>query len=422
MKRSALIISDNLEFREWLGCHVTTRWPKIVLEYSKLSNAPLYLDRAKLERYKLIVVKQDFQSFADLTTCIYLMRILNLESRPEIVLIADHAEQLRTAQTTRLGETHCFLTGELTSEKLQNVLESIVHREIERGEHFEDGAPRIPGYTILQPISGTYSATVYKAFSHALGKEVALKICELGPSKKSFYHRLTLREEFEIYRAVGPEYVAGAYDYGEIHNLSYVALEYLPNGSIGELFASSGRNLSRVDYMLRVAEALRQIHFAGYLHLDIKPSNIMIRGDGTPVFIDFGISKPLNLARTPEGSAFSMGSPHYMSPEQIRGEPLDERSDIYSFGALWYRIFTGRTPFRGRTIEDIKAARDYGAPPSMGFALRHYQPIVDSTVVNELDARFESTQDLINNIKCYSAGATGAFRQLELPGLQVQTV
>jgi serine/threonine-protein kinase PpkA len=105
---------------------------------------------------------------------------------------------------------------------------------------------------------------------------------------------------------------------------------------------------------------------------------VLIRQDGSPALIDFGISKRILVARYQDGQVFSMGSPYFMSPEQARGEPLDERSDIYSFGALWFRIFTGRTPFEGRTFQELCEARDSEAP-SMGEALRHYQPIVDRT-------------------------------------------
>jgi serine/threonine-protein kinase PpkA len=154
-------------------------------------------------------------------------------------------------------------------------------------------------------------------------------------------HQLTLRKEYETLRKLGGEYVAHAYDYGEEGDLAYMALEYFPRGTIGNLFAVAGRNASRVAYLRRVAESLRAIHEAGFLHLDLKPNNVMIRADGSPALIDFGISKRIVVARYQNGVSYSLGSPYFMSPEQMRGESLDERSDIYSFGALWFRIFTG---------------------------------------------------------------------------------
>jgi hypothetical protein len=418
MKRCALIISDNLEFREWLGCHVTTRWPKIMMEYAKTSNGPMYLDRAQLDRYRLIIVRQGLQSIAELTTCIFLLRILNLDSRPEIIFIAEDAEQLNAAKSTRLGELHCLLASEVTSAKIQAVLEKIAHWDLKHADNLGEGAPEIPGYTIRKPIAGTYTSTVYRAFGTEQAKEVALKICQLNTFGHSEYHRLTLREEYEILRELDGQYVPDVYEYGEKNGLSYLAMEYLPRGSIQKLFANSARSICRVEYMLHVAEALRQIHNAGILHLDLKPNNVLIREDGTPALIDFGISKRIEAARRQERAGCSMGSPYFMSPEQIRGGPLDERSDIYSFGVLWFRIFTGRTPFRGRTIDEISAAREHGSVPSMGYALRHYQPIVNRTLVNAPEDRFANAQELIDHIKLYSIEATGSYRAPHLTGLQ----
>jgi hypothetical protein len=96
MKRSTLIISDDAHFNEWVGCIVTMRWPKMCLESAR-ANAPMYLDRAELDRYNLIVIRTGFQSFSEIQTCIFLMRILALESRPEVVLICDSAHDLDQA-------------------------------------------------------------------------------------------------------------------------------------------------------------------------------------------------------------------------------------------------------------------------------------------------------------------------------------
>jgi hypothetical protein len=419
MKRCALIISDDLRFREWLGHNVSLRWPKMMLEYCRLANAPMYLDRAELERYQLIVVRLGFSTFAEITTCIFLMRILNLPSHPEIILIADDPAEVVRAKTTKLAKAHCLQTSEVKAGTFEAVLEDIAARETQADGSPCDGAPSIPGYVIECPLAATYSTTVYRAFSKRLGKDVALKVCASKPLGYGDYHQLTLRQEYDVLRSLSDEYVAAAYEYGEVDELGYMALEYIPRGSLSRFIRENGRRVSRVDYMLRVAKGLREIHNAGFLHLDLKPNNVLIREDGSPVLIDFGISKRILLARYQDRQVFSMGSPYFMSPEQARGEPLDVRSDIYSFGALWFRIFTGRTPFSGRTFEELRMARANLAP-SMGDVLWHYQPIVDKTLAADRDARFSTAQELIDNIEFYSMNATGMHRQLDLQELERQ--
>jgi serine/threonine protein kinase len=382
----------------------------MMLEYSRVANAPMYLDRAELGRYKLIIAHIGFTTHAEITTCIFLLRIMKLAVHPEIVLIADNEKELRLAKTTGLGDLTCVLKSQVTTATISSLLAQIAGRENERVNKANDGAPSLAGYRICEPVAGTYGATVYRAYSEQMGADVALKICDLNSTKHDRTHQLTLRQEYETLRKLGGKYVARTFDYGEVDGVSYMALEYFPRGSIGNLFASKNRIASRIGYLRRVAEALRYIHEVGFLHLDLKPNNVLIRADGSPVLIDFGISTRIVAARHLEGQISSMGSPYFMSPEQARCGALDERSDLYSFGALWYRILTGMVPFQGRTFAEIFSAHDEGGPPpDMGFALRHYQPIVDKTLAAAPEDRFSSAQELIDSIDYHTGTATGVF-------------
>jgi serine/threonine protein kinase len=391
----------------------------MMVEYSRLANAPMTLDRAQIERYQLLIIRLSSMSFAEMTTCVFLIRILNLEIRPAIVLIAENEEQIRTVRSTRLKETTCVLANQLSSTGIQELLDGVAKNELASSEFSLGEAPPIPGYRIREPIAGTYSATVYRAFSEKQGKDVALKISELNTQNKCSNSQVSLKEEFSILRKLGGEHVAVAYEYGEVANIGFIAMEYFRRGSIDQLFAGESRGFSRVEVMLRVANALAHVHQAGFLHLDLKPNNLLVRDDGSPALIDFGISKRIVVARYQEHLSYSMGSPFFMSPEQIRGEPLDIRSDIYSFGAVWYRIFTGQTPFPGRSIEQIRKKSETGIIPDMGVALRRYQSIVDRTLAYNREDRFESTEQLIDAIHSCAAETTGIYRQIDpLPDLE----
>ena len=392
---------------------MSTCWPKMLVEHSRVGNAPMYLDRATLERYRLIVVRMSMDSYVAMLTSIFLIRILNLKSHPEIVFIAENANELRATKTTKLGETHCMLASEITSEKMQGVLGRMAAADNLKFGHSGDSAPSIPGYTIRHPIAGTCTATLYRAFSHELGVDVALKIRDIKEDDNDHFHERSLRQEFEILRKLGGKYIATAYDFKEVGSLSCLALEYFPRGSVDRVIAVSGRKISRLDIMLDVAKGLQQIHNAGFLHLDLKPNNVMVREDGTAALIDFGISKRIVAARYPETRGYSTGSPFFVSPEQARGDALDERSDLFSFGALWYRVFTGGTPFRGKTIDEILSAHAVDQAPSMGNALRHYQPVMDGTVVSSPESRFENADVLIEMIEACAATATGVYPALQ---------
>jgi hypothetical protein len=410
MKRCALVISDDPNLREWIGGHISTCWPKMLIENTRLANAPMYLDRAPMERYRLIVVRMSFQPYAAILTSIFLMRILKLKSHPDIVIITERPEDLRSIKTTELGKACCLLASNLTSAGMQKVLEGLARRDGCNGGKPGDGAPDIPGYIIRHPITGTFTATLYRAFSEKLGCDVALKICEVKSDEKNPYRHSTLRQEYEVLRKLGGQFVAKAYEYGEVGDLGYIAMEYFPRGSINRVITESGEGVSRLQYMLGVARALREIHNAGFLHLDIKPNNVLIRENGTPVLIDFGISERIVAARYLKRQDFVMASPYFMSPEQARGEALDERSDIFSFGALWYRVFTGRTHFQDRTFVDVQTDQKNGSIPKLAPALQHYQPIIDGTLASSPDDRFPNADVLIEKIESYVGFATGVHK------------
>jgi hypothetical protein len=410
MKRCALIISDDLDFREWFGDHVKRQWPRTPIEYSRVASGAAYLDRTEIARYRLIIVRLGFKSSAELRLCIYLMRILNLSIHPDVVIIGDSDKAVRYARSTALGAATCLPYSQVSASSIGALLAGIGRQQDGRIKAAVDGAPEIHGYQIREPIARTDSATVYRAFSEERGEDVALKICERAPPENSRRHQLTLRAEYETILNLSSDHVAHAYDYGEAGQLAYMALEYFPRGSIGSLFASTGRNASRVAYLRRVAEALRHIHDAGYLHLGLKPENVMIRADNTPALIDFGNSMDRSANRRHGGSECARSSVHFMSPEQMRGEALDTRSDLYSFGALWFRVFTGQAPFPGRSLDQIRAADDCARTPSMGEALQPYQPIVNMTLAHVPELRFDSADELIREIDYYFGTATGKRR------------
>lgn len=414
MKRSALIIADHPAYRAWIGNNVSTRWPKIMIEFSRLANAAIYLDRARIERYQLIVVRLSSMSFVEKTICILLIRILNAENPPAILLIADNEEQLRAVRSTKLRGASCMLARDLNVASIRKALREITGDAESSDFSMSGGAPEIPGFVIREALAGTYTSTIYVAHSQALGHDVALKITELETRNKSAVSQHSLREEFTVLRKLGGNHAAQAYEYGEIDGLAYLALEYFPKGSIGQYLAESGRNSSRFEIMLAVAEALDYVHDAGFLHLDLKPNNILIRENGMPALIDFGISSRIIVAEHMERRSFSMGSPYFMSPEQCAGMPLDVRSDIYSYGAVWYYVFTGRTPFRGRTFDEIQLSRKRVGVPSLGYALRHYQAIVDRTLAFSRDDRYQSVSELIDALYDCSASATGVRSKVDI--------
>jgi serine/threonine-protein kinase PpkA len=140
--------------------------------------------------------------------------------------------------------------------------------------------------------------------------------------------------------------------------------------------------------------ALGDIHEKGILHRDLKPQNLMFRRDGSLAIVDFGIAKNIAAAdRTNAGEV--LGTPRYMSPEQVQGRALDLRTDIYSAGVLLYQMLTGQHMFDGQTAMEVAMHHLNSHPPLLPDHLQQYQRLMDKLVEKDRDARFRNADEVI---------------------------
>ena len=225
-------------------------------------------------------------------------------------------------------------------------------------------------YEILEPIGAGGYAAVLKVKNRANGRLEALKITTVGPGADPDAVQ-RFREETRIAAALDHPSIVRVWDSGGEGETLWYAMELVEGPSLarsrGRPFASGAA--ARLGEAL--ADALAYSHDRGVLHRDVKPENVLFAPDGRPVLMDFGIAKSEDSSvRTKTG--FLVGSPAYVSPEQLSGTPLDGRTDVYSLGTTLFELLAGRLPFRSRGIEDLARRLDDDAPP-----LSKYLPEVD---------------------------------------------
>jgi eukaryotic-like serine/threonine-protein kinase len=181
---------------------------------------------------------------------------------------------------------------------------------------------------------------VYRALDRELDEEVALKVLE--SSGEGTPGEQQLRREIKLARTITHPNVVRAYDFGEAEGIRFFTMEYVAGATLRELLDEEGRLAltPALQIAKQVCRGLGAVHRAGIVHGDLKPANIVVMTGGTAKLTDFGVARARRQAATP----FS-GTPPYMSPEQVRGAEVDERSDLYSAGILMYEMFTGRRPF-----------------------------------------------------------------------------
>ncbi|HKX45804.1 MAG TPA: serine/threonine-protein kinase, partial [Planctomycetota bacterium] len=193
---------------------------------------------------------------------------------------------------------------------------------------------------------------VYRAVDARLGRTVALKILrphvEFDPEAVTRFER----EAKHTSRLDHPN-IATVYEYGHERGTSFIAMEYLEGRTLDKLIAE--RVLGFVEGVRvadQVASALERVHGMGLIHRDLKPANIMVLGDGTVKLLDFGICRSSAESNITQDGML-VGTVLYMSPEQVRGQELDVRSDVFAFGSVFYHALTGYLPFPGKSFPEV---------------------------------------------------------------------
>lgn len=254
----------------------------------------------------------------------------------------------------------------------------------------------ITGYRVLQTIAHSHRSSVYLAHSRELGINVALKVLRRSPeSEQSDADRDRFAREYEVIAELRHRAIVDVYDFGSSDGVSYIATEYFPAGDLRTRLRNPTSCEDALDYVRQIAEALRVLHVAGVLHRDLKPANVMLRPDNTLVLIDFGLAKALAGDKSLTGAGEIRGSPYYMSPEQAEGRAVDERSDLYSLGVIFFELLTGERPFQGSSLFDILSQHERAPVPRLSGAAARFQPIVDRLLAKRPAERFQTATDLL---------------------------
>ncbi|MEU8793757.1 serine/threonine-protein kinase [Streptomyces sp. NPDC048643] len=211
-------------------------------------------------------------------------------------------------------------------------------------------------YRLLELIGRGGMGEVWRARDESLGRHVAVKCLKpLGPHHDQSFTgvlRERFRREARVAAALQHRGVTVVHDFGEADGLLYLVMELLEGLNLGQALEENDHRPLAVDEVIDIAgqvtAALDYTHRQGIVHRDLKPANIMRLNDGTVKICDFGIARlghDIGFTSRLTGTGIAMGTPHYMSPEQISGSEVDERSDLYSFGCVLYEIATGAPPF-----------------------------------------------------------------------------
>ncbi len=261
----------------------------------------------------------------------------------------------------------------------------------------------IPGYSIQRIIGHGGMATVYLAVQESLGREVALKVLLPSLARDPVATERFLREARFAAQLHHPNIVA-IHDVGVHDGNPYMSMGYEPGGTVANLIEGREDPRFALRVVRDIASALDYAHDKGVVHRDVKPENILRRLDGSCVLSDFGIAHALAAQSGLTSEGTSVGTPHYMSPEQLRGEKVDGRADLYSLGVVLFQLLTGRLPYQGTDGWAIGLQHISAPIPRLPEHLGHLQPLVDGLLAKDPEHRLQTGGELVRRVEAALSG------------------
>jgi serine/threonine-protein kinase len=253
---------------------------------------------------------------------------------------------------------------------------------------------------------------VYDGHDATLDRRVAIKTIltrnlDAGTAK---HYEMRFRREVRAVARLNHPNIVQVYDFGTEGDLAYIVMEYIQGRELKEMLdAKEGLELGKIFKLMgELLDALDFAHEAGVIHRDIKPANVMIDAAGHAKLADFGVARVTDAGDQGEATRAGamVGTPSYMSPEQIQGQTIDRRTDIFSAGILFYQLLTGQKPFEGTGMGlAMKIVQDDPVPPTK---LVQIPPVIDSVVARalakEADKRYQTARAFAADLKLILEG------------------
>jgi len=286
-------------------------------------------------------------------------------------------------------------------------------------EELATGSTFASRYQIIEELGQGGMGKVYKAFDKEVNVRVALKLIKPDiAADKSTIDRF--RNELKVAREISHKNICRMHDLGREAGTYFITMEYV-SGEDLRSFIRRARRLdigTAISIAKQVCEGLSEAHRLGVVHRDLKPSNIMIDNEGNAKIMDFGIARTLK-GKSITGAGVMIGTPEYMSPEQVEGKEADQRSDLYALGVILYEMVTGRVPFEGDTPLSI-AVKHKSEIPKNPRELNAQLPedlsrLILRCLEKDKEKRFQSATDVFAELEKIERGVISGERIIPLP-------
>ncbi|HEY6482591.1 MAG TPA: serine/threonine-protein kinase [Steroidobacteraceae bacterium] len=326
-----------------------------------------------------------------------------LHARPgfaPVVFLAERADDPEGRAAVELGAHASIGREELAGEQFAQILDGAeqkqsraraARRSSEAGERSQRfGAAFIRGYHRIRQLAAGPVSDLYLAESEATDTLVVLKVARDQHQQQSDLDHTFRRflQEYEIVQRIRHPSIVRLYDLGISDEHAWVVMEYFRAGDLRKRMRTGMRARPALRAAIAIARALEATHACGVLHRDLKPGNVMLREDGSLALIDFGFSKDLALNADVTDTGLIFGTPHYMSPEQGHGEPIDARSDLYSLGVIVFEMLAREKPYAAENPMAIIYKHRKEPVPQLPARYRMLQPLIERFLAKQPADRF----------------------------------
>ncbi|MCJ7581032.1 MAG: protein kinase [Candidatus Aminicenantes bacterium] len=283
-------------------------------------------------------------------------------------------------------------------------------------EELTTGSTFANRYQIIEELGKGGMGKVYKAIDTKINEKIAIKLIksEIASNKKTIER---FSNELKTARKIGHRNVGRMYHLSEEQGTHFITMEYVPGEDLRSMIRMSGQLGigTAIGIAKQICEGLSEAHRLGVIHRDLKPSNIMIDKQGQARIMDFGIARSLK-SKGITGSGIMIGTPEYMSPEQVEAKDVDQRSDIYSLGIILYEMLTGKVPFEGDSPLAVGVKHKSEKPEDPKLFNPRISDDLSQLILNclekEKENRPQSTEEICSILKQIEKGVPTAERKI----------
>jgi len=393
-----MIIDGHADFRSLLMHHVTTHWPDAIISaYDPIAAG--YLPDEFSGAGNDIILLGDEQGERDALAT--LDRFAKVPGFPAIIFFGDGNK----AQALSAGADAYFpkdnvrhnafivrMGDVLRSRQRVASTDSLFVGDISTGIH-----PLIKGYRFVKRLAVSEHSAVYLAKKESVDVNMVLKVLRQVPDVSDGLGAFDrFLQEYEMIADLDHPNIVKIYDLGVSDDHAHIAMEFVPGGDLRQRIEHGMLETQAVEFARQIASALSKLHSLGILHRDLKPGNIMIRENGTLALIDFGLAKRMRLEQEITGQGEIFGTPYYMSPEQGHADDVDERSDIYALGVIFYEMLTGRKPFLGADAMSIIVKHTKAPVPMLPHRLSQHQALLNMLLAKRPGDRLQTADEVLD--------------------------